>query len=250
MMTPAMRKLIVGNWKMNGSLELVQAIATELRSAGRDLHCDLVVCPPATLLFEISRALAGSQIDVGGQDCHEASKGAYTGDVSADMLREAGASWVILGHSERRSAHSETDALVRRKAVTAEAAGLTPIICVGETEAERDSGRSHDTIDAQLRGSVPEDFSGVVAYEPIWAIGTNRSAHPQEIAETHAFIRSRLRGICRARGGRDTPPILYGGSVNASNAREILATSNVDGVLVGGASLSPTDFAAIAREAG
>ena len=249
MVTPAMRKLIVGNWKMNGSLELVQAIATELRSAGRDLHCDLVVCPPATLLFEISRALAGSQIGVGGQDCHEASKGAYTGDVSADMLREAGASWVILGHSERRSAYGETDAMIRRKAVAGAAAGLTPIICVGETEQERDAGRGTEVIGAQIKGSIPDDFHGVIAYEPVWAIGTGRSAQAQDIAQMHAFIRTQLGQLGLDQGDRNTR-VLYGGSVKADNADLILTTRHVGGVLVGGASLLPGDFTAIARTAG
>jgi triosephosphate isomerase (TIM) len=248
MVMSAMRKLIVGNWKMNGSLDLAQRMTAELRSVLPDAPCDLVVCPPATLLFEVSRALAGSQIGVGGQDCHEASKGAYTGDVSADMLREAGASWVILGHSERRSAYGETDALIRRKAAAATAAGLTPIICVGETAQERDAGRQSDVIGAQIKASIPDGFDGVIAYEPIWAIGTGRSARAQDIAEMHAFIRAQLERIGVDHRDRNTP-VLYGGSVNADNANEILATQNVAGALVGSASLIPWDFIAIARAA-
>jgi triosephosphate isomerase (TIM) len=223
-------------------------MTAELRSVLPDAPCDLVVCPPATLLFEISRTLAGSQIGVGGQDCHEASKGAYTGDVSADMLREAGASRVILGHSERRSAYGETDAIVRRKAVAAAAAGLTPIICVGETEQERDAGRGTEVIGAQIKGSIPDDFRGVIAYEPVWAIGTGRSAQAQDIAQMHAFIRAQLERTGVDQGDRNTR-VLYGGSVKADNAKEIVATQNVGGALAGGASLIPGDFIAIARAA-
>jgi len=240
-----LRKLVVGNWKMNGSLDLVRAMTAELQSAAPDLTCDLVVCPPATLLFEVARALAGSRIGAGGQDCHEAGNGAHTGDISAAMLREAGASWVILGHSERRSAYGETDSMVRRKAVAAAAAGLKPIICIGETEQERDAGREAEVIGAQIRGSIPEGFDGVIAYEPVWAIGTGRSAQAQDIAHIHAFIRTQLEQIGLEHGGRNTR-VLYGGSVKADNAGLILATQNVDGVLVGGASLIPGDFIAIA----
>ena len=242
------RKLIVGNWKMNGAMQLVEAITAELVSELPDLRCELVICPPATLLAEVARALAGSGIPAGGQDCHAESTGAYTGDVSATMLREAGASWVILGHSERRSAYGETDALIRRKATTAAAAGLTPIICVGETEQERDSGRQTEVVSAQIRGSVPDGFGGVIAYEPVWAIGTGRSAQVQDIAQMHAFVRAQLEGIGsehEARGAR----VLYGGSVKAENAEPILAIQNVDGALVGWASLIPRDFIAIARAA-
>ncbi len=240
-----MRKLAAGNWKMNGlaaSLAEVKAL-TEAHPAAA---CEMLLCPPATLLAQMAAAAKGSPLMVGGQDCHPKPSGAHTGDISAGMLKDAGASHVILGHSERRADHGETDALVRSKAEAALAAGLVAVVCIGETEAERDAGRTLDVVGTQLAGSVPEGGTAatlVVAYEPVWAIGTGRTPTLPEIAEVHAFIRARLgeRIGAEAAGVR----LLYGGSVKPSNAVEIFALANVDGALVGGASLKAVDFGAI-----
>jgi len=226
-----MRKLAAGNWKMNGLAADLDQIAAVAECAPEG--CELLVCPPVTLL---SRA-AGLGVTVGGQDCHARESGAHTGDVSAAMLADAGATYVILGHSERRADHGETDACVLAKVLAARAAGLVPIVCVGETEADRDAGRTLDVIGAQLAGSVPEGEGAlVVAYEPVWAIGTGRTPTLDEIAEVHEFLRARA-----------SVPLLYGGSVKPGNAAEIFAVPNVDGALVGGASLKAADFLAIAR---
>ncbi len=195
----------------------------------------------------IAHVLVGAPIGVGGQDCHPVSAGPHTGDISAPMLRDAGATWVILGHSERRMDHGETDALVRAKARAAAGAGLTPIICVGETEVERQAGRAEAVVGAQLAASLPDDFSGAVAYEPIWAIGTGRTPTEAEIVAMHAFIRGEL--ITHLSGAGTRARILYGGSVKASNAPALLALPDVGGALVGGASLVADDFLAIARAA-
>lgn len=244
------QKLIVGNWKMNGlkndALARISAIVKDL-SADTDVDYMAVLCPPATLLATARQHvedvyLCGEAvIAIGGQDCHTAESGACTGDISAPMLADAGCSYVIVGHSERRQGHGETDALVAAKARAAHAAGLVAIICVGETEAERNDGRHFDVVAAQARASMPEGATPentVIAYEPIWAIGTGKTATAEDVRAMHAH----LRGVAGA-GMR----LLYGGSVKPANAAEILATENVDGVLVGGASLAAADFVAIAR---
>jgi triosephosphate isomerase (TIM) len=200
----------------------------------------MLLCPPATLLAAVDAVLAGSGVALGGQDCHAAPSGAHTGDISAEMLADAGCGYVILGHSERRQHHGETDAIVRAKLSAALRAGLAPILCVGETLAEREAGRAIETVTSQLAGSLPESMPPdrlVVAYEPVWAIGTGRSATADDIAAMHLAIRTRLPAATR---------ILYGGSVNPKNAAELLAVENVDGALVGGASLKAEDFLAIA----
>jgi triosephosphate isomerase len=242
--------MIAGNWKMHGlaadGLALARAVA-----AGASGPAELVVCPPATLVAAVAAALEGTPVAVGGQDCHAAPKGAHTGDIAAAMLADAGARFVILGHSERRATYRETDPTVRAKAEAAIAAGLTPIVCVGEPEDDRLLGRAEEVVAAQLAGSLPEGFGaagGVVAYEPVWAIGTGRTPTEADIAAMHAMIRARLVSAFPAQGA--TLRILYGGSVKPSNAAAILALPNVDGALVGGASLVAEDFMAIAAAAG
>ena len=243
-----MRQLIAGNWKMHGLSEQANALAAGLRMGAETLACDLLVCPPFVHVQTVAYLLRGSAIAVGGQDCHAASQGAHTGDVSAAMLADLGASCVILGHSERRQNHAETDAMVRAKAAAAVAAGLTPIVCVGETEAERAAGRETEIVGAQLAGSLPPGFAGVVAYEPVWAIGTGRTPTEADVAAMHGFIRSALvRQLGAAGGGLR---ILYGGSVKPSNAAALLAIQDVGGALVGGASLVADDFLGIARVVG
>ena len=240
------RKLVAGNWKMNG-LAASAAVLDEL-AALPSPACDVLVCPPATLVAR----LAGGRFPVGGQDCHPAAAGAHTGDVAAEMLKDAGASAVILGHSERRADHGETDALVRAKTQAAWRAGLLAVVCVGETEAERDAGRTLERIGSQLDGSIPDGATPerlVVAYEPVWAIGTGRTPTLAEIAEVHGFMRQRLAarfGAAVADGVR----LLYGGSVKPGNAAEIFAVAHVDGALVGGASLKAADFGPIVAAAG
>lgn len=244
------RKLIAGNWKMNGLGPALAEIAA-LRAALPDPPCDVLVCPPATLLHRVAVALEGSYIGVGGQDCHAEAAGARTGDISAAMLADAGARAVILGHSERRTDHGETSALVAAKARTAMAAGLLPILCVGETEAERAAGAALDVVRMQLVLSLPAGLGEtvdparlVVAYEPVWAIGTGRVPGEAEIAEVHGALRAGLAarmGAAAAAGVR----LLYGGSVKPANAAALLAVPDVDGALVGGASLRATEFAAI-----
>ena len=239
-----MRKLAAGNWKMNGiSANLGEVSA--LIAAFPVPSVDILLCPPATLIVPMADVAAG-RIFTGGQDCHAKAMGAHTGDISAGMLADAGASHVILGHSERRADHGETDAQVRAKAEAALAAGLVAIICVGETEAQRDAGRTLDVIAEQLAGSVPDaaaPATTVIAYEPVWAIGTGRTPTLPEIAQVHADIRVRL--TARFGPGASGFRLLYGGSVKPSNAAEIFALPNVDGALVGGASLKAADFGAI-----
>jgi triosephosphate isomerase (TIM) len=244
------KKLVAGNWKMNGLHVEGVALAGELArrartAAGRaGLGCDLLICPPATLLAPVQAAISGSGIALGAQDCHPAPKGAFTGDVSAEMLADAGCTHVILGHSERRYGHGETDALVREKIAAARRAGLAAILCVGETRQQREAGEEIHVVDAQLGGSIPDGFDRdrlVVAYEPVWAIGTGLSATFDDIAVMHAAIRARLTPGAR---------ILYGGSVNPNNAAGILGLADVDGALVGGASLDADSFWAIARGCG
>ena len=241
-----MRQVIAGNWKMNGLRSEAQALAAALRTDAA-AGADLVVCPPATVLAQVASALDGSPVAVGGQDCHPADSGAHTGDVSAAMLRDAGARYVILGHSERRQNHGESDDQVRNKVLAATASGLTPIVCVGETEEQRLSGRETEVVGWQISGSLPPGYQGLVAYEPIWAIGTGRTPTDAEVAAMHAFIREELvRQFTEA--GRAIP-ILYGGSVKPSNAAALLALPEVGGALVGGASLVAADFLAIAAAA-
>ena len=240
-----MRQLIAGNWKMNGTTAEAAALAEALR--GAQAACDLLVCPPATQLVAVARALAGSAVAVGGQDCHAEPCGAHTGDISASMLRDAGAAWVILGHSERRAEHAERDELVREKVLAAVAAGLTPVVCVGETDEQRSAGRQTEVVGWQLAGSLPDGFAGVVAYEPIWAIGSGKSATAEDVEAMHAFIRAELLRQFTAAGA--AVRILYGGSVKPGNAAELLALPDVGGALVGGASLVAADFLAIAAAA-
>ena len=245
------RQLIAGNWKMNGLSVAGTRLAGALREAVATAPppCDLLVCPPFTLVGRLAHVLLGSGVAVGGQDCHAEAAGAHTGDVSAPMLRDAGATAVILGHSERRAGHGETDGQVRAKAAAALAAGLAPIVCVGETLAERDAGRQEAVVAAQLAGSLPDGFAvaGAVAYEPVWAIGTGKTPTETEIAAMHAMIRRTL-AACFGTAG-ESVRILYGGSVKPSNAKAILALPEVGGALVGGASLVAEDFLAIAAAA-
>ncbi|MDZ4395221.1 triose-phosphate isomerase [Cypionkella sp.] len=240
-----MKKLAAGNWKMNGNRAALAEV-TALLAAHPAPACDMLLCPPTTLLAEMAALAAGSALHVGGQDCHPNASGAHTGDISAAMLVDAGASHVILGHSERRADHGETDALVLAKAEAAIAAGLIAVVCLGETEAQRDADETLAVIGAQLDGSVPHNATAanlVLAYEPVWAIGTGRTPTLEQIAEVHAFLRTRLTGrIGTAAAG---VRLLYGGSVKPSNAAEIFAVSDVDGALVGGASLKAADFGAI-----
>lgn len=242
-----MRQLIAGNWKMNGTLHGAGVLLNALRAGSDGLGCDLLVCPPATLVSIAAHALLGSPVAVGGQDCHAGKPGAHTGDIAAAMLRDAGATAVILGHSERRADHGEGDAQVRAKAVAAAAAGLAPIVCVGETEAQRLAGEAEAVVGGQLAGSLPEGFAGVVAYEPVWAIGTGRTPTEADVAAMHAHIRATLVRLLGPAGA--AVRILYGGSVKPSNAAALLALPEVGGALVGGASLVADDFLAIARAA-
>ena len=239
------RKMAAGNWKMNGTGADLAQVA-DLARTHPDPSVDILLCPPATLLHRMAEA-AGGAIATGGQDCHAAEAGAHTGDISATMLAEAGASHVILGHSERRTDHGETDDMVRAKAEAALAAGLVAVICLGETGAQRDAGQTLPVIGAQLAGSVPEAATPdntVIAYEPVWAIGTGRVPTTDQIGEVHGF----LRGELAARFGRETAAgirLLYGGSVKPGNAAEIFAVPDVNGALVGGASLRAADFSPI-----
>jgi triosephosphate isomerase len=245
----ARKKLVAGNWKMNG-LKASEGEIAAMASGRRDLGpgVDLAVCPPATLAGVIAGGLAAGGIALGGQDCHPEKSGAFTGDLSAEMWSDLGAKYVIVGHSERRSVHGETDELVARKAAAAIRAGLTPIICLGESLEERDSGQTITVITRQLRESTPDAALAapiVIAYEPIWAIGTGRTPTSAQVAEAHAALRTGLRERLGAVG--DGVQILYGGSVKPENARELMHIDNVDGALVGGASLKAADFLAIAR---
>lgn len=237
--------LLVANWKMNGLMASIAALQKIIAGASKLGMVDMIVCPPATLIADFAAAAQGSPVAIGGQDCHAEAAGAYTGDISAEMLRDAGASAVIVGHSERRRYHAETDVVVRAKALAARRAGLLTIICIGETRPERDAGRTRDVLGAQLNASLPDDGEGiVVAYEPVWAIGTGLTPSPGDIRDTHAFIRSGL--AARFGGIGRNMRILYGGSVKPSNARELLGAEDVDGALVGGASLNPEEFLGIA----
>jgi len=246
------RPLIAGNWKMNGlradAMALARAVAAGVKQAGWTDR-EVLVCPPATLVSAIAEATRGTGLLVGGQDCHARASGAHTGEVSAEMLHDAGASHVIVGHSERRTDCGETDAIVRAKAEAAWRAGLLPIVCIGETLAEREAGKTLAVLETQLEGSVPAGATAatlVVAYEPVWAIGTGKTPTTPEVSAAHAHIRKVLgRLVSDAAGVR----LLYGGSVKGSNAVELLAAGDVDGALVGGASLKADEFLAIAKAA-
>jgi triosephosphate isomerase len=242
------RPLVAGNWKMNGltaslgELDAMKAGAADL--AGK---ADLMLCPPATLIGQFAAAVKGSKLIVGGQDCHAKASGAHTGDISAEMLADAGATAVIVGHSERRTDHKESDADVNAKTLAAWRAGLVAIVCVGEQRSEREGGSTLKVIGSQLAGSLPDGATAsnlVVAYEPVWAIGTGLTPTPADVAEVHAFIRAELKGRYGAAGAGVR--ILYGGSVKPSNAGELLTIPDVNGALVGGASLKAADFLGIA----
>ena len=239
------RQLIAGNWKMNGlkaNLAEIDALKVGIGGAA----CDVAICPPATLITAAADRAAGSSLLIGGQDCHPAASGAHTGDISAEMIADAGGKLVIVGHSERRADHGEPDALVRAKAEAGWRAGLLVILCIGETEAERRAGETFPVLDRQLAGSVPDGATPtkvVIAYEPVWAIGTGLTPSNDDIQAAHAHIRGEL--VNRFGDDASGTRILYGGSVKPSNAREILALPDIDGALVGGASLKAADFLAI-----
>jgi len=243
----AARPLIAGNWKMNGLREGGVALAAALKErVVGGLACDVLVCPPFTLLHEVARVLRGSGIALGAQDCHEGEPGAHTGDIAAAMLKDTGCSFVIVGHSERRHGHGESDALVQRKAAAAHRAGLAAIVCVGETEAERDRGLAFDVIARQVERSLPEGAAAadtVIAYEPVWAIGTGKTAEAADIAAAHRQIHA----VLATTGFSGPIRVLYGGSVKPDNAAAILKIPEVDGALVGGASLKADDFWAIVQ---
>jgi triosephosphate isomerase (TIM) len=247
-MNDGIRPLIAGNWKMNGLKASMAEFDAMLAGAGAFAgKADLLVCPPATLIATFAEKARGKGVAVGAQDCHQNTSGAHTGDLSAEMLKDAGATSIIVGHSERRADHGESDALVRKKAEAAWRAGVTAIVCVGETRAQRDAGQTLDVCGTQLKGSLPDGSSAanlVVAYEPVWAIGTGLTPTAKDVEEVHRFIRAQLTDRFKAEGGKMR--ILYGGSVKPSNAKELMAVANVNGALVGGASLKAVDFLAIA----
>ena len=239
-----LRQLIAGNWKMNGlradGVALAKTLAARAKGKGQ-LAADILVCPPHTLLSDVGSAIAGSPIMLGAQDCSDREPGAFTGDIAARMLDDAGCRFVIVGHSERRHGHGESDGLVRRKAAAVHKAGMCAIVCVGETEAERNEGRAFEVIASQVQHSVPEgsdDTNTVIAYEPVWAIGTGKTPTPIDIDAAHRRIRTALATAEHGAAIR----ILYGGSVKAANAAEILGIPEVQGALVGGASLKADEF--------
>ena len=240
--------LVAGNWKMNG-FAASRAEFAKILSGAAELKgkAELMVCPPATLIREFAASAQGSGVIIGGQDCHAEPTGAHTGDISAEMLADAGAVAVIVGHSERRTDHHETDAMVRAKAQAAFRAGLTAIVCVGEQRSQREAGKTLDVVGSQLQGSLPDGATAaklVIAYEPVWAIGSGLTPAPTDVADVHGFIRKRLTERFSAAGARIR--ILYGGSVKPSNAGELLTIADVNGALVGGASLKAADFLGIA----
>ena len=253
-MTDAIRPLIAGNWKMNGLKASKSEFDAMIAGAGSVIaKADLLVCPPATLLATFAEKTGGilpadrKALALGAQDCHPNASGAHTGDISAEMLADAGASFVIVGHSERRANHGESDSLVRQKAEAAWRAGLAAIVCIGETQAQRDAGQTLHICGSQLSGSLPDGATAanlIVAYEPVWAIGTGLTPTAEDVKQVHQFIRDNL--ITRFKGEGARIRILYGGSVKPSNAAELMAVANVNGALVGGASLKAADFLAIA----
>jgi triosephosphate isomerase (TIM) len=244
------RPLVAGNWKMNG-LRGEKEVLRQIQAGytpGLKAKVDLLVCPPATLVHLFARQSVGSRVAIGGQDCHARESGAFTGDISPEMLADAGADYVIVGHSERRHYHAEKDADVCAKAAAAHRAGLTAIVCVGETRTEREAGKTLQVVRRQLRGSVPAQSRShnlVVAYEPVWAIGTGLTPTAADVAEVHALVRDELRRLV-GKAEQGQVRILYGGSVKPTNAAELLSVENVNGALVGGASLVAADFLAIA----
>ena len=250
-MSSTIRPLIAGNWKMNGlrasMTEFEAMVAGAPKVTGK---ADLLVCPPATLLAAFAAKLSGAKgVSIGGQDCHPVPSGAHTGDISAEMMADAGASAVIVGHSERRADQGENDSLVRKKAEAAWRAGLTAIVCIGETQGQRDTGQTLDICGGQLQGSLPDGSRAnnlVVAYEPVWAIGTGLTPTAKDVEQIHRFIRETLIARFKDEGSRTR--ILYGGSVKPSNARELMGVVNVNGALIGGASLKATDFLAVAAD--
>ena len=252
MTTPGIKPLVAGNWKMNGvreSLNELKAMAAGVEPLAAKI--DTLICPPATLLYVATALVTDSPLRIGAQDCHTARSGAFTGDISAAMIADCFGTYVIVGHSERRTLHGEDDALVRAKAEAAIEAGLTAIVCIGETEAERKAGSTLDVLRTQLAGSVPDGATAqavVIAYEPVWAIGTGLTPTAADVEEAHAFMRAELVARFGAEGGGMR--ILYGGSVKPSNARELMAIANVDGALIGGASLKSADFLAISAAYG
>ena len=243
------RPLVAGNWKMNGSISMLKEprlLAGMLKDV--KLKCDVMVCPPAILVRRIKSVLKGSRIRLGGQDCHSDAAGAHTGDISAEMLKEAGCAAVIVGHSERRTNHGETDAVVARKAHGVHRAGLIAIVCIGETLDERKGGKTLDVVSRHLKGSLPDGSTAantVIAYEPVWAIGTGLTPTTAEVAEVHTHIRADLATLLGEDGAGVR--ILYGGSVKPSNAAELMGVANVNGALVGGASLKAADFLGIIK---
>jgi triosephosphate isomerase (TIM) len=248
-MTTAIRPLIAGNWKMNGLKASIPEFEAMLAgAAGVAAKCDLLVCPPATLVAAFAEKTRGANtLAIGAQDCHPKASGAHTGDVSAEMLADAGAKAIIVGHSERRADHGESDAVVRQKAEAVWRAGLTAIVCIGETREQRDAGKTLDLCGSQLKGSLPEGSTAVnlvVAYEPVWAIGTGLTPTVGDVEQVHRFVRETLTS--RFKGEGASVRILYGGSVKPSNAVELMGVANVNGALVGGASLKAADFLAIA----
>ncbi len=246
-MDDSIQPIVIGNWKMNGhKAALAEAIAVKAALQPDGGPVDIMICPPTTLVMVLAEVMKGSRVQVGGQDCHAAKSGAYTGDVAAAMLRDAGANAVIIGHSERRMGHGERDQDVRMKVAAAHAAGLAAIVCVGETGGERAAGLTHVVVQRQLAGSLPDAANAantLVAYEPVWAIGTGLTPTVGDVAAVHATIRSAL--TARFGGSATQMKLLYGGSVKAANARELMGIPDVNGALVGGASLKAADFLGI-----
>jgi triosephosphate isomerase (TIM) len=242
----ARRPLIAGNWKMNGLSGAISKLDRIVAEAAKlPAPVDILVCPPFLLVPAFAARAQGTRVAVGGQDCHADPSGAHTGDIAAEMLADAKASFVIVGHSERRRDHHETDAQVRAKALAARRAGLAAIVCVGETRAERDAGRANEIVGRQLDGSLPDGADNIaVAYEPVWAIGTGLTPTPDDVRDMHGFIRERL--VSRYGAAGEAVRVLYGGSVKPANAKDLLAIDNVDGALIGGASLDPGEFLAVA----
>ncbi len=245
-MSQSRQPIVIGNWKMNGLEASAGELNAMMAAAAGNSACKVMVCPPTTLIAGFAAKAAGSKVAIGAQDCHDAVSGAHTGDISAEMMADAGAAAIIVGHSERRADHGEADSLVCSKAEAAHRAGLVAIICVGETEAQRDAGQAEDIIGGQLEGSLPAEITAentIIAYEPVWAIGTGRTPTLEDIEAMHSFIRGKVQALRGdvALGIR----LLYGGSVKPGNAKEILGIEDVDGGLVGGASLKAEDFAGI-----
>ena len=249
-MTPDIRPLVAGNWKMNGTRENLAELKSISEGLSPDLadHIDTLICPPATLLYVATAVAESTPLSIGAQDCHDKQSGAYTGDISAQMIADCLATHVLVGHSERRTLHGETDETVRAKAEAAKQAGLVRVICIGETEAERKAGKTLDVLGRQLAGSVPDAATAtdtVIAYEPVWAIGTGLTPTVADVTEAHAFIRAEMEA--RFAGEGASMRLLYGGSVKPDNAAELLAVPHVDGALIGGASLKAADFLAICK---